>query len=375
MLKAKDEGSNGMVEREELGERPGMILKAIVEEHVRSGEPVGSKVLAEKYFQNISSATIRNVMAELETEGYIEKPHTSAGRVPSAFGYRYYVNKLMNGYSLTTAEQERLEGAAGGSSLVGLDQILKNASRTVSELTNYTALAIKPRNKRVTALSFKLLPMNNYGVLTVIQTSIGVVKSRFVETGFTVSEELAAKLENAMNEHLVGVATADVSVSHVKMMEERLGNASPILIPLMRAFMEEIGTLNGGELSIEGVDRLLQYPEYSSLEQVRGILGLLEKKDYILNVVSGAQLDAVNVFISPESDGNTMQGSSMIFKTITEKDRPVAAIGVLGPCRMDYSKVISTVEFLTDKVENAIRNGTAGELGAEASDGYNGAEL
>ena len=359
-----------MNERDELDERPGLILKAIVEEHVRSGEPVGSKVLAEKYFQNISSATIRNVMAELESGGYIEKPHTSAGRIPSTFGYRYYVNKLMNGYSLTTAEQEKLSGATGGNSLVGLDQLLKNASRTVSELTNYTALAIKPRNKRVTALNFKLLPMNGYGVLAVIQTSIGVVKSRFVETGFTVSEDLATKLEEAMNDALVGVATTDVSVKHVKQMEERLGNASPILIPLMRAYMEEIGTLNGGELSIEGVDRLLQYPEYSSLEQVRGILGLLEKKDYILNVVSGAQLDAVNVFISPESDGNTMQGSSMIFKTITEKDRPIAAIGVLGPCRMDYSKVISTVEFLTDKVETAIRNGTAGELTADIQNTY-----
>ena len=350
-----------MGEAEYLDERRAMILKAIVEEHIRSGEPVGSKFLAERLPVALSSATIRNVMADLEIEGFIEKPHTSAGRIPSTLGYRYYVNCLMNGYDLTVAEQKTLEGAATGNSLVGIDQLLKNASHTVSELTNYTALAIKPRNKRVMALNFKLLPMNDYGVLMVIQTSVGVVKSRFVETGFTVSEELAIKLEGTLNAHLVGVATDDVSFALIKEMEARLGNAAPILIPLMRAFMEEIGTLNGGELRIEGVDRLLQYPEYSSLAQVRGILGMLEKKDYILNVVSGAQLDAVNVFISPESEGDHMQGSSIVFKTITDKERPVAAIGVLGPCRMDYSKVISAVEFMTDKVETAIRGGALSE--------------
>lgn len=350
-----------MSEAEYLDERRAMILKAIVEEHIRSGEPVGSKSLVERLPVALSSATIRNVMAELESCGYIEKPHTSAGRIPSTEGYRYYVSRLMNGYSLTVAEKQTLEGAATGNRLVGIDQLLKNASHTVSELTNYTALAIKPRNKRVIALNFKLLPMNDYGVLMVVQTSVGIVKSRFVETGFKISEELSEKLEDALNRHLAGVATDDVSFSHIKTMEAELGNASPILIPLMRAFMEEIGTLNGGELSIEGVDRLLQYPEYSSLAQVRGILGMLEKKDYILNVVSGAQLDAVNVFISPESEGDSMQGSSIVFKTITDKERPVAAIGVLGPCRMDYSKVISAVEFMTDKVENAIRGGALSE--------------
>ena len=350
-----------MSEYDELSERHRMILKAIVEEHVCSGEPVGSKFLAERIPVTLSSATIRNVMADLENKGFIEKPHTSAGRVPSAKGYRYHVNFLMNSYQLTLGEQQQLESAAAGKSLVGIDELLKSASRTVSELTNYTALAIKPRNKRVLALNFKLLPMNDYGVLTVIQTSVGIVKSRFVETGFKIREELSAKLEGVMNEFLTGIAISDISAALVKEMEQRLGNAAPLLIPLMRAFMEEIGTLNGGELRIEGVDRLLQYPEYSSLEQVRGILGLLEKKDYILNVVSGAQLDAVNVFISPESEDNRMNGSSIIFKTITEKDRPIAAIGVLGPCRMDYPKVISTVEYLTEKVEDAIRTGVLSE--------------
>ena len=339
---------------EELNERHRMILKAIVEAHIRSGEPIGSKLLAEQLPVSLSSATIRNAMAELEVCGYLEKPHTSAGRIPSTKGYRYYVSTLMNAYALSPNEQKQLENVTGGSRLLGIDELLKSASHTVSELTNYTALAIKPRNRRVLALSFKLLPMNDYGVLMVIQTSIGVVKSRFVETGFKVSAEMAGKLETAMNGHLMGVATEDVSAKLVSEIEAELGVLAPMLIPLMRAFMEEIGTLNGGELRIEGVDRLLQYPEYSDLAQVRGILGLLEKKDYILNVVSGAQSDAVNVFIAPESEENSMKGSSMIFKTITDNDRPVAAIGVLGPCRMDYSTVISAVEYLSDRVSAAV---------------------
>ena len=339
----------------ELNGRQNAILKAIVEAHIQSGEPIGSKLLVDRIPEMLSSATIRNVMAELETYGYLEKPHTSAGRIPSTAGYRYYVNTLMNAYALSPIEQQKIESVSSGRRIVGIDELLKSASHTVSELTNYTALTVKPRNRRVLALNFKLLPMNDYGVLMVVQTSIGVVKSRFVETGFKVSGEMAEKLEGAMNAHLMGVSTEDVSAALVSEMESELGVLAPLLIPLMRAFMEEIGTLNGGELRIEGVDRLLQYPEYSDLAQFKGILGLLEKKDYILNVVSGARSDAVNVFIAPESEDNRMKGSSIIFKTVMENDRPVAAIGVLGPCRMDYPKVISAVEYLTDQVSGAMR--------------------
>lgn len=346
----------GLSENYEPGERQRLILKAIVEEHIRSGEPVGSKLLAERLQIPLSSATIRNVMAELENEGLLEKPHTSAGRVPSTSGYRFYVNYLMKSYELSARERSQLEGATDNK-LVGIDELLKNASHSVSELTNYTALAIKPRNKRVLAISFKLLPMNDYGVLIVIHTSVGVVKSRFVEMGFKVSDEIASKLEAVLNEELTGIAISDVSASKVADMEAKLGNIAPLLVPLMRAFMEEVGTLGGGELRVEGMDRLLQYPEYSSLEQFRGVLGVLEKKDYILNVVSGVQSDAVNVFIAPEGEDDRMSGSSMVFKTITEKDRPIAAIGVLGPCRMDYSKVISAVDYLSEKVSDAIRGG------------------
>ena len=337
-----------------LGERQQMILKAIVEAHIHSGEPIGSKVLVEQLPVSLSSATIRNEMADLEELGFLEKPHTSSGRVPSTKGYRYYVNTLMHPYALSPVERTQLDGVAS-KSLVGLDSLLHDASHTVSELTNYTALSIKPRNKRVLALSFKLLPMNDYGVLFVIQTSIGVVKTRFVEIGFKVSVEIADRLEQTLNRHLVGVAVEDVSAPLVAEMERELSVTAPLLIPLMRAFMEEIGTLNGGELRMEGVDRLLRYPEYANLEQLKGLLGLLEKKDYILNVVSGAQRDTVNVLIAPEGAEGHMQSSSIVFKTVMDKDRPVAAIGVLGPRRMDYSKVISAVDYVSGRVSEAIQ--------------------
>ena len=126
--------------------------------------------------------------------------------------------------------------------------------------------------------------------------------------------------------------------------------------------MEEIGTLNGGELRVEGMNKMLKYPEYSNLESVKGLLGVLEKKDYILNVVSASQNDAVNVYIGPEGENETLRGTSLVFKTVTENDRPVAAIGVIGPCRMDYPKVISAVDYLSDKLRDAIKNDTGNNL-------------
>ena len=339
----------------ELTERQRMILKAIVDAHVESGEPVGSKLLAEELPVSLSSATIRNVMSELEKLGYLEQPHTSAGRVPSGKGYRLYVNSLMHGYSLSNDERAQLDSTAS-TQLISMDNLLKGAAETVSRLTDYTALAVKPRHRRVLVLNYKLLPMNDYGVLMIMQTSVGIVKTRFIEMGFKVSEDMSFKLETALNDHLTGISVEDVSPSLVAEMEKQLSVLAPLLVPVMRAFMEEIGTLNGGELRIEGMNKMLKYPEYSNLENVKGLLGVLEKKDYILNVVSASQNDAVNVYISPESENDNLKGTSLVFKTITENDLPVAAIGVIGPNRMDYPKVISTVDYLTDKIKGAIKS-------------------
>ena len=331
-----------------------MILKAIIDAHVGSGEPVGSKLLANELPVNLSSATIRNVMSELEKLGYLEQPHTSAGRIPSGKGYRLYVNSLMHDYSLTSDEKAQIDSTAS-TQIVGLDTLLKGAAETVSRLTDYTALAVKPRMRRTLVINYKLLPMNDYGVLMVMQTSVGIVKTRFIEMGFKVSEDMSFKLESALNEHLTGVSVEDVTPALVQKMESELSVLAPLLIPIMRAFMEEIGTLNGGELRVEGMNKMLKYPEYSNLENVKGLLGVLEKKDYILNVVSASQNDAVNVYISPEGESEMLKGTSLVFKTVTENNLPVAAIGVIGPNRMDYPKVISTVDYLTDKIKDAIK--------------------
>ncbi len=339
----------------ELNERQRMILKAVVDAHVESGEPIGSKLISEQLPVSLSSATIRNVMSDLEGLGYLEQPHTSAGRVPTSKGYRLYVNNLMGGYALSESEQMQIEATAS-KRLIGIDNLLKDAAKTVSGLTNYTALAVKPRHRSVLVMSFKLLPMNDYGVLMVMQTSVGLVKTRFVEVGFKVSEEMSAKLEENLNKYLTGVSVEKVNARLIAEMEQSLSVYAPLLIPIMRAFMEEIGTLNGGALTMEGMDKMLKYPEYSNLESLKGLLGLLEKKDYILNVVSGAQTDAVNIYIGPESQEDDLKGTSLVFKTITENDRPVAAIGVIGPCRMDYPKVVTTVDYLSDKISDALKS-------------------
>lgn len=339
----------------ELSERQRMILKAIIDSHIKSGEPVGSKLLVNELPVTLSSATIRNVMSELEKLGYLDQPHTSAGRIPSGKGYRLYVNSLMNEYSLTGKEQSELDEMTS-KKIIGIDNLLKNAAETVSNITNYTALAVKPRHNRVLVINFKLLPMNDYGVLLVMHTSVGIVKTRFVEIGFKISEDISMKLEEALNRHLTGLSVNDVTPALVAEIEKQLSVLAPLLVPLMRAFMEEIGTLDGGELRIEGMNKMLKYPEYANLESLKGLLGVLEKKDYILNVVSAAQNDSVNIYISPENqDGDQLKGTSLIFKTINDNNLPVAAIGVIGPCRMDYPKVISTVDYLSGKIAQAIK--------------------
>ena len=337
----------------ELSERKRLILKAIVEAHIEGGDPVGSKYLMENRNITCSSATIRNEMAELESLGYLEQPHTSAGRVPSELGYRFYVDSLAQEYAMTAREIEEINKLLK-MKMTEIDQILIMASKVASAITNYTGIAIKPRRSNVTIERFEGFAVDSRSFVLVMMLSNGSVKTRNVRVDTGISTETVGRLTTLLNRYVSGLTTDGITLPIIMELEREMGGDSELINPIIKSIYEVMNEIDGGELKLSGLDRLLQYPEYADTDRFREMLGALEKKDEILNLVSEAKDDDINVIIGSESAVKVMDHSALVFKPIVKNGKTLGAIGVIGPLRMDYAKVLATIAGLSGRLADLI---------------------
>ena len=344
-----------------LSERKKQILNAIVTAHIAYGEPVGSKLLADNRDLRCSSATIRNEMAELEAMGYLEQPHTSAGRVPSERGYRYYVDMLRERYEDTNETISHLN-LAMQEKLTELDEILSEASRLASSLTNYTGIALKPRTSRTTVEKFEAVYLSERNFILVMVMTGGSVKTKNVHLAFAVEKSDIDKLMILFNRHLSHKTADKLTVSVICDIERDMGiTAAAVVSPLVKTVYEAMNEEDGGEVRVEGVNRLLQYPEYSDVGEFRNMLGMLEEKDRLLDIFdAGADsTDDMSIYIGKENGVDVMKNSTLIYRTIRKNGEVIGAIGIIGPQRMDYSKVIETIDRLASGVDRMINDKTA----------------
>ena len=346
---------------DELSERKRLILKAIVEAHIEGGEPVGSKYLTEQRAISCSSATIRNEMAELESLGYLEQPHTSAGRVPSELGYRFYVDSLARDYAMTTHEIEEINKLLKVK-MSEIDQILLLASKVASAITNYTGIAVKPKSSGITIKRFEGFAVDSRNFVLVMMLSNGTVKSKNVRINGEISTESVGKLTTLLNRYVAGLTADNINLPIIMELEREMGESSELISPIIKSIYEVMHELDGGELRFSGVDRLLQYPEYSDTDQLREMLGAFEQKDDILNIISEAKDDDINVVIGSESAVKVMNHSSIVFKPIRKNGKTLGAIGVIGPLRMDYAKVLATLAGVSGRLADLINEGNNNSL-------------
>lgn len=344
----------------QLSDRKKLILKAIIEAHIELGEPVGSKYIMKNKSINYSSATIRNEMAELEEMGYLEQPHTSAGRVPSELGYRFYVDSLIEGYDLTAKEIGELKNSLAHKQ-AELDHILNTAMELASSMTNYTALAVKPRLHGFTVRKFSIVSVDEYNFVLVMITNTGETKTRNLHSEREVAKEAVDLMTDLLNRYLVGVRGNEIKLDVVLEMERQMGDYSFIVSPIAKSVHEALSTDTGGELRVEGVNRLLSYPEFYDVDRLQDMLSLFENKEDLLDVISDESeednSDSVRVFIGSENVVKTMDNSTLIFKPIVQGGKTVGAIGIIGPTRMDYSRVIAMINRLTDGISEIMNDG------------------
>ena len=337
----------------ELSERKKAILKAIIDTHINLGEPVGSKYLTQYKQIAFSSATIRNEMAELEDMGYLEQLHTSSGRIPSELGYRFYVDQLMQQYRMTQAELGELNKLQTLKA-AELDRILDRATKLMSMLTNYTGVALKRAPARQTVARFDTMYLSSRSFILVMLTASGTVKTRQVRLGFDVSRDTLERLTTVLNDCVSGLDLDGITLPVILDMQRRVPDGERLINPIISTIYETVGEADDGELMYDGVNNLLNYPEYSDIDRVRDMLGLFDKQDDLREVLSVDASDRTNVYIGSENAVEVMNNSSLIFRTVKSGDRVIGAIGVIGPRRMDYSKVVTLVDYMSKNISSML---------------------
>ncbi len=333
----------------ELSNRKKQILKAIVESHIELGEPIGSKSLMQLPGISCSSATIRNEMAELEELGYLEQPHTSAGRVPSQLGYRFYVDQLLEHYAMTKNEIAQIDRILK-SKTAELDQILLTASKLASAMTNYTGLAVKPGRSSAVVTRFETAYIDEYNFVLIMINTAGNVISKHVRMTSPKTQETVSKLSAALNANVVGLPADALNMSVILRLEEEMGADAEIVSPIVKTVYTALTENDGGDLQLTGIGNLLHYRDYENPEQLGDLLGTLEQKDEILKLVSDSPSEDISVLIGSESSVKVMNNSAIVFKPIVREGKTLGVIGVLGPLRMDYAKVLETIEQLCGSI-------------------------
>lgn len=339
----------------ELNERSQMILRAVVDAYMATGEPVGSRTLTETLGLNLSSATIRNIMAGLEREGLLHAPHTSAGRMPTQSGLRLYVDGLMEIGDLTIEERSQIEKrcrAAGHS----MTQVLEQASFMLSGLSSAVGLVVAPKtNKPIRQIQFVQLDSRN--VLIIIVTKDGLVENRVMDVGIAVSQSTLTMASNYLNDKLQGRTLAEARADILRDIKDNRAHLDAITSDLVERGLALAPTEDmDGHIIVRGQSRLLEdVRALEDLERARQLLEILEEQETIAKFIESSQsAEGIQIYIGSENRMFEHSGCSMVLSPYkNEENRIVGAIGVIGPLRLNYSRIIPIVDY-TSKVMGKI---------------------
>ena len=342
----------------ELSDRKKLILKAIVDTYIDKCEPIGSKYLVDYYNIGLSPATIRNTMSELEQLGLLEQPYTSAGRIPSSLGYRVYVDNLMQNYRLTSNEIKEIRETNEylNIKISSLDKIIEQAAKLMSMLTSLMSVSMTPKIISVKIIKFEIFYIDANNFLLVIITSVNIAKTKHIYSRAEMSPEILSSLAQILNDNLVDTDIAAVSLPVILNMEAMMGSYSTIISPLLKVIYEAITDINNAQVYIDGMVNLLNMPEYHDIEKAKNLINLIENKDSLMGLLSNANQDELSIVIGEENTITNSGDSSLIFKTFSLGNRVMGAIGVIGPKRMDYSKIIAKLEYFSKNMADIISN-------------------
>lgn len=345
-----------------ISERKKKILTAVVEEYIRTAEPVGSKTIAETAGLGCSSATIRNELAELVSLGYLEQPHTSAGRVPTPMGYRLYVNELMQRQKLSLEESEEINRRLNAR-LQELEDTISDVSRLASQLTDYPALALTSQ-AAVTIKRFDIIYVDANTFILVVMLSNNSVKNKLVHLPISVDQSMIQRLSSLFNASFTGVTEEQITPLLIRSTERAADDTMGLTSVIAAFVLEVLGEAGAPAAYITGENRLLSQPEFRDPDKAHRLMSYLSGGGHILPADdSFVGTDGVRVLIGPENVAEELKDSSVVIASYDAGDNTRGLIGVVGPTRMDYSAVAAKLSFLAAGLSRRLGGGEAPPAG------------
>lgn len=332
-----------------LSERKKKILRAVVESYVQTAEPVGSKAILELADLNVSSATIRNELADLTEQGYLEQPHTSAGRIPSPKGYRLYVNELMEEQRLSIEETRQINEALH-LKMKELDKVIDQAGRMVSQLTNYPAFALAGGARRTTIRRFDLIMVDVNSFIVVVMTDNNVVKNKLIHLPAELNEPQLQLLTTLLNSSFVGKSLEELTPELMRVAEHAAGSSYGLISLVVSFAMEVLDDMENSPVYTSGASHILNHPEYQDVGKAQKLMSYLSEEQSLAHSLAIPSMggDNTRILIGPENVADELKDTSVVLASYDIGDGLRGVIGVVGPTRMDYAKVAAKLSYVAD---------------------------
>ncbi len=331
----------------ELTERKKQILRAIVDSYIRTAEPVGSKTISQLPGMDFSPATIRNEMADLTSMGLLEQPHTSAGRVPSAAGYRLYVDELMQNYRLSMDETKTINQAMEVK-MQEVDKMISQVGKLVSKMTDLPAYAVAARSSQRTVKRFDLILAETGSFILVVMLSDNQVQNKLIRLPLDVSQEDLRLLSAVLNASLTEL-TADEITPELLAKVTRSAAGAASLVPVIVDYTVELLKKTHSEVYMTGQAKLLGQPEYHDVEKAQEVLTSLDE-DVISNLPATLSSGTTQILVGPENVAKELKDSSVVITKFDIGDGMQGMIGVVGPTRMDYAKITARLSYFAENL-------------------------
>ena len=340
----------------ELDERKTKILQAVIRNYLETGEPVGSRTISKYTDLNLSSATIRNEMADLEEMGYILQPHTSAGRIPSDKGYRFYVDTMMEAKEREVVEMKEMLLERQDK----MEQMLQRVAKVLAQNTQYATMISAPKMRGNKVKFVQLSRVDKGQILAVIVVEGNVIKNNILNVQEEISDETLLKLNLLLNTNLTGLSISEINLGMIAAMKQQAGIHSDIVSEVIDAVAEAIKAEEDLEIYTSGTNNIFRYPELADQEKASELINTFEEKEQLEGLLkhddSEEENTGIQVYIGEESPVSSMRDCSVVTATYELGDGMRGTIGIVGPKRMDYDKVVGTLKTLQSKLDEIYRD-------------------
>lgn len=329
----------------ELNDRDKSILQAIINDYILTAEPVGSRTVSKKYDFDLSSATIRNIMADLEESGFLRQPHTSAGRVPTDKGYRFYVDLLLELRGFSKRKSDSIEKKYKLKEFE-ISDLLRETSKTLSTISHYIGIVLSPRFVNTVFKHIEFIRMGKEKILVIFVAESGLIQNKIIETGKPISQEKLDKITRLLNDEFKGLTLRKIRDTILGKMAEDKVLYDKLLQQALELSEKAFKIEKKEDIYVEGRLNIINQPEFADIEKMKNLFKTFEEKGILIKLLDEC-LDAegIQIFIGSENPIHEMQGCSLITSTYKKGDHILGSLGVVGPTRMEYARVIPIVDY------------------------------